>query len=226
MTEAAWLEVGRIVGAQGMRGEVRIYPNSDFPERFLQPGRRWLRRSPTSEVEAVELVHGRLVQGKGLYVVQFEEIRDRTSAENLSNAMLLVPESDRPALEAGEFFVADLIGLRVILRSSQAEIGTVVDLYTAGNDLLAVQLHASATETASLADHLESNQPSPQTEATVEAQPEAAQPKSKARAQSKSKSKLKKPLPLLIPFVNEIVPVVDLEQGYLEIDPPAGLLGS
>jgi 16S rRNA processing protein RimM len=223
MTEPAWLEVGRVVGAQGMRGEVRIYPNSDFPERFLQPGQRWLRRSPSSEVEAIELVHGRLVQGKGLYVVQFEEIRDRTSAENLTNAVLLVPESDRPALEAGEFFVADLIGLRVILRSSQAEIGTVVDLYSAGNDLLAVQLHAGATEAAPPVEYPESDSPGPQAEPTAEAEPKS-EARSKAKSKAKAKAKLKKPLPLLIPFVNEIVPVVDLEQGYLEIDPPAGLL--
>lgn len=223
MTESAWLEVGRVVGAQGMRGEVRIYPNSDFPERFLQPGQRWLRRSPTSEVEAIELVHGRLVQGKGLYVVQFEEIRDRTSAENLTNAVLLVPESDRPALQAGEFFVADLIGLRVILRSSQAEIGTVVDLYSAGNDLLAVQLYAGAAEAAPPVEYLENDSPPPQAESAAEAEPQS-KARSRAKSKAKAKAKLKKPLPLLIPFVNEIVPVVDLEQGYLEIDPPAGLL--
>ncbi|HEY9659223.1 MAG TPA: ribosome maturation factor RimM, partial [Allocoleopsis sp.] len=37
-----WLEIGKIVGVQGLKGEVRIYPNSDFPERFEQPGKRWL----------------------------------------------------------------------------------------------------------------------------------------------------------------------------------------
>ena len=35
-----WLEIGTIVAAQGLRGEVRVYPSSDFPERFLEPGTR------------------------------------------------------------------------------------------------------------------------------------------------------------------------------------------
>jgi 16S rRNA processing protein RimM len=29
-----WMEIGAIVGAQGIKGEVKVYPNSDFPERF------------------------------------------------------------------------------------------------------------------------------------------------------------------------------------------------
>jgi ribosomal 30S subunit maturation factor RimM len=29
-----WMEIGSIVGAQGIKGEVKVYPNSDFPERF------------------------------------------------------------------------------------------------------------------------------------------------------------------------------------------------
>ena len=29
-----WMEIGSIVGAQGIKGEVKVYPNSDFPERY------------------------------------------------------------------------------------------------------------------------------------------------------------------------------------------------
>lgn len=195
MTEPDWLEVGRIVGAQGMRGEVRIYPDSDFPERFLQPGPRWIRRPNASEVEEVQLVQGRFLPSKGLYIVQFEEVCDRTQAENLYKAALLVPAADRPTLEPGEFFVGDLVGLKVILHQTQAEIGTVVDIYSAGNDLLAIELYAASNSS----EH--SPEPTPQ-----------------------STKKPKKSLPLLVPFVDEIVPVVNLEQGYVEIDPPAGLL--
>ncbi len=37
------LVVGKIVAAQGLRGELRVNPLSDFPERFTQAGPRWLR---------------------------------------------------------------------------------------------------------------------------------------------------------------------------------------
>jgi ribosomal 30S subunit maturation factor RimM len=65
-----WLEIGRIVAPQGVRGEVRVYPDSDFPERFLTPGERWLRRGPTLAPEAVTLVSGRFLSGKNLYVLR------------------------------------------------------------------------------------------------------------------------------------------------------------
>ena len=38
-----WLSVGKIVGVQGLQGELRVNPASDFPERFTAPGPRWLR---------------------------------------------------------------------------------------------------------------------------------------------------------------------------------------
>jgi 16S rRNA processing protein RimM len=207
MDESTWLEVGRIVGAQGLQGEVRIYPNSDFPERFLKPGPRWIRRANSAAVEPVELVRGRDVPGKGLFVVQFREICDRTQAESLHNAVLLVPDTDRPELEPGEFMVSDLIGLKVILQQSRAEIGIVVDVYAAGNDLLAVERHFLETDQSAVAE-------------PPETAPEIT-PKTAKRSTQKAK---KQPPPLLIPFVDEIVPVVNLEQGYVEITPPEGLL--
>ncbi|PSN19291.1 ribosome maturation factor RimM [filamentous cyanobacterium CCP5] len=180
-----WMEVGRIVGAHGLRGELRVYPDSDFPERFLQPGRRWLRRTPQANPEPVDLIQGRYVAGKGLYVVQLRQVSDRTAAEALRQSVLLVPASDRPPLEAGEFYVADLIGLKVRIQGNPEPIGVVVDIYSAGSDLLAVETPA----------HREA----------------AANPNVKNKP------------PVLVPFVPEIVPVVDLEGGYVEITPPAGL---
>ena len=37
------MPVGKLVGAQGLRGELRLNPASDFPERFTEPGPRWLQ---------------------------------------------------------------------------------------------------------------------------------------------------------------------------------------
>ena len=38
-----WLKIGELVAPQGLRGEIRVQPFSDFPERFTKPGKRWLR---------------------------------------------------------------------------------------------------------------------------------------------------------------------------------------
>jgi 16S rRNA processing protein RimM len=177
MASSDWLEIGKIVAPQGLLGEVRVYPNTDFPERFLEPGQRWLKRSPQAEPEPIELLYGRYLAGKGLYVIQLAGVENREQAESLRNCQLLVPESDRLPLEAGEFHVLDLLGLEVFLQDSQELLGTVKDVLPAGNDLLEVQLAH------------------PQKQATV-----------------------------LIPFVEAIVPVVDLERRRIEITPPPGLI--
>jgi 16S rRNA processing protein RimM len=150
------LVVGRVVAAQGLRGELRVNPLSDFPERFTRPGRRWLRpaqgrRGDTAEAAAVELLSGRQLPGKELFVIRLEGVNDRSSAEALVGQELLVPAADRPKLARGEFHLLDLVGLEVrLLEISDAEspaqagrcIGTVKDLIHAGNDLLEVELTA------------------------------------------------------------------------------------
>ena len=52
-----WLEIGKIVSPQGLIGELRVYPNTDFPERFEEPGKRWLLRPGETELQPVELLN-------------------------------------------------------------------------------------------------------------------------------------------------------------------------
>jgi 16S rRNA processing protein RimM len=171
-----WLDVGQIVSAQGLQGEVRIYPDSDFPERFENPGQRWLQRSKQAEPERVQLIRGRFLAAKNLYVVKFAGVDTREQAEALRGAKLLVPATDRPSLAPGEFHLQDLVGLTVINQQNQAIIGRVIGLIYAGNTLLEVKTEVSTAET------------------------------------------------ILIPFVEALVPVVDLTVGRLEVSPIPGLL--
>ena len=131
------LVVGRLVAPQGLRGELRVLPLSDFSERFTRPGRRWLRRND-GDARAVKLHAGRSLPGKELFVVRLEGIDSREAAEALVGEELLVLASDRPRLAQGEFHLLDLIGLQVRLLESGTPVGTVRDLLHAGNDLLEV----------------------------------------------------------------------------------------
>lgn len=133
------LRVGKVIAAQGLQGEVRVYPESDFPERFVRSGKRWLLRPGLVEPEVVKLVRGRMLEGKGLFVVQFAGVSDRGAAEALVGAEMFVLASDRPRLEEDEFHVGDLIGLQVFDQTTQALVGTVVSVIPAGNDLLEVE---------------------------------------------------------------------------------------
>ena len=133
-----WLSVGKIVGVQGLQGELRVNPASDFPERFTTPGPRWLRSRQEGEPTEIQLKKGRQLPGKSLFVVRFEGINNRSAAEALVGQELLVNADDRPELEEGEFHLLDLVGLEARLTADGPTIGTVSDLISGGNDLLEI----------------------------------------------------------------------------------------
>jgi 16S rRNA processing protein RimM len=137
VTEQEWIIVGKIVAAQGLKGEVRIKPSTDFPERFEVPGQRWLR-FPKQPPQSVELERGRQIPGKDIFVVKFEHIGDRNGSEAIVGAELLVRSGDRPELGEDEYHVGDLIGLEVFDTDSKARLGVITDLFTAGQDILEV----------------------------------------------------------------------------------------
>jgi 16S rRNA processing protein RimM len=168
------MEIGSIVGAQGLRGEVKVVPNSDFPERFERAGERWLWDNGSKEPRSIKLERGYRANGKNLYIIKLAGIDDRNRAEELRGAMLILPQSDRPKLPADEYHSQDLIGATVFHQATGQEIGTVTDIFTTGHDILVIQS----------ADGKE----------------------------------------ILMPFVMEIVPLVDITARRIEVLPPNGLL--
>jgi 16S rRNA processing protein RimM len=209
-----WIEIGKIVAAQGLDGEVRVYPDSDFPERFIEPGKRWILRPNKSEPEPIEFLGGRYIPGKGLYAVEVEGVEDRDGAEALRGCKLFVEKTDRPYLEPDEFYVQDLIGMEVFNQLTGEILGKVSDIIPAGNDLLEVETNLTPPETV-VAELEKSKQPEPP---KAKADPRNTRPPRKTRVKQPKSTKI------LIPFVEEIVPIVDLEQGRIEILPPPGLL--
>ena len=219
------LEVGRLVSAQGLQGELRLNPLSDFPERFTVPGQRWLQ-GRTGPAKAVTLLSGRQLPGRELYVLRLEGVNDRSSAEALVGHALLVPASDRPPLAEGEFHLLDLVGLEVRLLADGGVIGRVTDLLHAGNDLLEVELAPDpfmAPDPAPAPDPAMAGDPGPTPKPGPAPSPgltgEAGQP-----APAPKPAGPTKPRRILIPFVEPIVPEVHLAEGWLGITPPPGLL--
>ena len=187
------LVVGTLVAAQGLAGELRILPRSDFPERFTQPGPRWLL-ARQGMPRAVELLGGRQLPGKSLFAVRLAGVSSRDAAQALVHQEFLVDASQRPKLAPGEFHLLDLVGLQVRLLDAAAPasspgppIGRVVDLIHGGNDLLAVELAPADSPPAT------GGQPAPGRR-------------------------------VLIPFVEAIVPIVKLQEGWIGLTPPPGLL--
>ncbi len=200
------IEIGTIVGVLGLKGEVKVKIATDFPERFTKAGERWLKVKGNSSPQKVELVKGRVIPGKDVYVVKLDGVDDRNQAEALKGGILYVDKCDRPKLQKDEYHVRDLIGLEVYNQEDKENIGIVIDVFSAGNDILEVKLHKQP--------EIEIN---PKNEPNLENI-------SRISKRKKFKPKKIKEKTILIPFVQEIVPIVDLDKKIIEINPPLGLI--
>ncbi len=168
-----WMSIGEIVAPQGLKGEIRIKPSSEFPERFTKPGKRWIQKTNELPTE-INLKKGKLIPGKSIYVLSIEEVANRSSAEKIVGWKLVIPIDNRPKLSQDEYHYFDLIGLEARKGTKKTLIGYVTDLIKGGNDLLEIEL-------------LEGKK-------------------------------------VLVPFVKEIIPEIEIKEKWLLINPPPGLL--
>ncbi|EDX86485.1 16S rRNA processing protein RimM [Synechococcus sp. PCC 7335] len=222
VTDKDWLLIGRIVGAHGLNGHIKVYPESDFPERFIEPGERWIEK-PGANPTPIQLISGRYLEGKNIYLVKLAGIDFRDQAEDLSGAKLVVPVGDRLPVAPGEFHVSDLIGLRVILQSDQTAIGTITNVFTTGHDLLEVSL-PTAESTSDLDTASKRTEPERALSLESKHHPSLRSKAAQKLRRKARRAKKKQTKTLLIPFVEDIVPVVDVLAGRVEITPPAGLI--
>ena len=124
--------VGRVAGAFGVKGEVRITAYTDDPVALVRY--RELVREDGSP--GLTLTTGRAQ--KGALVGRAREIATREEAEALRGLQLYVPRAVLPAPEEDEFYLADLIGLRAVGLDG-AELGRIKSVQNFGaGDLLEI----------------------------------------------------------------------------------------
>ncbi|WP_243183414.1 ribosome maturation factor RimM [Anaerosolibacter carboniphilus] len=127
------LKVGQIVNTQGIKGEVRVYPLTDYKERFEEL--EWVYMDADTEKKYfIEKVKYK----SNLVILKFKGIDDINVAEKFRNCYLTISKKNARELEADTYFITDLIGLKVY--SDEGEfIGMVKDvIQAAGNDIYEV----------------------------------------------------------------------------------------
>jgi 16S rRNA processing protein RimM len=131
--------VGRVAGAFGVRGEIRITSYTDDPAALLTY--RDLKRAGGSP--ALTLTEAR--PHKGALVARAREVASREEAEALRGLELYVPRDALPAPHEDEFYLADLIGLAVVTAPGEA-LGVVKSVQNIGaGDLLEIAPAAGPT---------------------------------------------------------------------------------
>jgi 16S rRNA processing protein RimM len=130
---AGYLAVGQIAGAHGLYGELKVEAYSDFPDRFAPGATLFLGE----DLEKVQVMSMR--PHKSNLLVRLEEIGDRNEAEEVRGLWLYVREADAGALEEGQYWIHDIIGLQVVTEDG-VQIGTVTDVMATGaNDVYVVR---------------------------------------------------------------------------------------
>jgi 16S rRNA processing protein RimM len=130
MTTPAFIIVGRVRKAHGIRGEVVVEAITDAPDAVFAPGRRVFAGTASGDISpARQELHVRSVRpfNEGM-LVGFDEVPERNAAELWRGRYLLLPADEVPAPADDEVFLHDLVGMRVDLIGGQT-VGTVEELY-------------------------------------------------------------------------------------------------
>lgn len=127
--------MGQVLGPQGTSGKVRVYPLTDFPDRLERLTDIVLRSAAGDCPARIEEVWP---QGR-VYLFKFAGVDSPEAAARLKGAYLTVAVADAAPLPPGEYYVHEIVGLRVE-DAGGTELGVVEQvLRTGANDVWVVR---------------------------------------------------------------------------------------
>ena len=113
------IKVGKITSPVGIKGEVKVYPYTDYLERFEE----------LEELQADgDIVRIEKVRYKNeMVILKFEGIDDRNAAEVMRNKFLTIGKDELRELDEDKYYIFDLIGLEAVDQEGH-HLGTVTDV--------------------------------------------------------------------------------------------------
>ena len=132
-------EIGKIVGVHGVRGDMLLLPQTDFPERFLGMKKldvtvagKPMRTFKVSRIEPYE--------GKNTFFLRLQGVESRDAAEAMKGAVITIAKDERVDLEEDEYWLDDIIGLAVFDHATGERLGEITEaMYTGSNDVYVVK---------------------------------------------------------------------------------------
>jgi 16S rRNA processing protein RimM len=126
--------VGRVKEAHGIKGEVKIVCESDRPGLMMELQSICIAPE-AGEPLVTALQRVRQIPHREVYICQLEGVTDRTHAESLKGADVLVIAREPEQLPENTFYMDDILGLHVVTDDGR-RLGEVVEiLETGANDV-------------------------------------------------------------------------------------------
>ncbi len=130
-----YLRVGVIASTHGLKGEVKVFPTTDDPQRFLELKKVLLDTG--HEYRPLEVAGVKFF--KNQVILKFREFQDINEVEQYKGKDLLVTREQAVPLMENENFITDLIGMEVYTDEDK-RLGILTDvLQTGANDVYAVK---------------------------------------------------------------------------------------
>ncbi len=129
-----FIVIGKITKSHGVRGEVRVLPHTDIPERFT-----WLKTVVVGDENSVPVEVEQARVHKDKVLLKLAGCDDRNAADLLRGKLLFVSDEDAIPLQEDEYFLFELEGLQVVTDDGRI-LGTLAEIIeTKANNVFIVR---------------------------------------------------------------------------------------
>ncbi len=140
-------KVGVITSTHGLKGDVKVFPTTDDVNRFKQLKKALIhnaKKKNNDEYIDIEIENCKFF--KNMVILKFKGINDINDVEKYKGYDIYVTRANAVPLDEGEYYIADLIDLKVLTEDGE-ELGILYDVLTTGaNDVYEVKLKDSDKE--------------------------------------------------------------------------------
>ena len=132
--ENRFFEIGIISNTHGIKGVLKVFPTTDYPERFKKLKRVFVKLRGETKAHDVESVG----YHKQLVLLKLSDVNSMTEAEGYKTGRILIEEKDAVPLEENEYYVRDLYDMEVFTDEGE-HLGRITEVFPTGaNDVYVI----------------------------------------------------------------------------------------
>ena len=124
------ITIGKARKTFGVKGEIKIEPMTDHPERFKDLRRVYLT-SPRGEEKACTVASVRYMNGEPVLLLKGYDTPEK--ARELNGWLVQVPREEAVPLPDGQYYWFELIGMEVESEAGE-KLGTIIDIFETGSN--------------------------------------------------------------------------------------------